>query len=240
MFSIEINVTKDKKITVSEYDKNAVTAYLQQLFNFHITNKGAYKLVKENRMLANFYLDENNLSKYDISYIKIIAENYLADKVVKDIQSKADLSEKVLLSYYIENKDKFKKEDKIKPIIFWFKDPDDAINFYMQMKTKDLSYMKARSKNFKVFKIEDVDYKPITFFKKEIRNLISPEKKGKLLYPMVLSSQVANVMYIEDYQKAVGNKPFKNIKEEIKKILLKKSFNDFRKKLIQQYRKVEK
>lgn len=234
VFAIEIEISPDKRVVTTNKDKTAIQRFYDEVFKFHLTDDGAYKLVKENRILANAYLKKYGLSSEDMTRIKVETELYLANTMVRKIQNKIKLSDKVLYSYYVDNKDKFKNADSVDLSIFYFKDPEKAFRFYWEAKDKNFEDAKKLAKQIsKDVVIKDYKEVKLSTMKPFFKNLIKKYGTGHLMPPIF--DEITSVSFIHTYHKAKGYKRFEDVKEEIRKILYNKTFLRERNKILLQY-----
>ncbi|SMC10168.1 hypothetical protein [Nitratiruptor tergarcus] len=232
LFAIDIKISPDKNITVSYQDTKAIKTFYQEVFKFRLADEGAYKLAEENRILANAYIKRYGLDNNDIARIKVETELYLANHMVKNIQNSIKLSDKVLYSYYIDHKDQFKGSDKVDLVIFYFKDPEKAVDFYIKAKGKTLEEAKKiASKDIVIKEYKNLDIKKMKPF---FQNII--QKYGPKHFLPPIFDEVSSVSYIQDYHKAQKYKKFEDVKEEIRKLLYSKTFLRERNKILLQYK----
>ncbi len=236
-FAIQVKITPDKTIKMSNDDYSALKAYVQEVLKFHMSEKGARKIAKENRILANEYLKTKGLDKYDITKIKIMIETYLADKLIKDIQNNIKLPEKTLLSYYLDNKEQFRKGDTVDIISFEFDDMRKAIQFYNKVKDKDFDYaQKIADKegvNTKVYNNQERD----TMFN-VIKKYVEKGKEKYFLPPITIQGHV-KVMYVQHYNKSNEYYSFEEAKDKIKKKLFDETFARERNKILAKYKEAK-
>ncbi len=240
LFAIEIEIKPTKTLAKVDYREAEIFRdWLRKLYRFHISNDGAYKIIAENRLLANEYIKKYGLKDDDKRMLKLQTERYLAEKFVRLFQNEHIIDDKVALSYYLDHQDQFKKEGRIKPILFIFNDADQAIKFYSLAKGKTEQEVMKIAKEMNAT-IKKDDWRDIDTLKSPTLNFVKRfGKKGYMLPPEFITPSSANVLYIEDYQKSQGYKPFESVKEDIKKYLFLQTFNKFRKKLLAQYKKNE-
>ncbi len=232
-FAIEVNIKVDKKPSqeVSQEEINAIQDYFYELYHFHMSEKGAKKLIQENRALANEYLKKHKLSSYDKNRIRVTTELYLANKFVKQIQNSVKLSDDVLRSYYIDNKDKYLQPNTVDFVAFIFDTPEDAIKFYEENKKSDLKKLKDIAKKDKII-IKEYKKRPLKQLKISLRYLINKYQHG-LLPPLI--GEKSSVIYVENLDRKKRYKPYSEVKKEIEKILKNKKFLEERKKILKKY-----
>lgn len=235
LFAVQLQITPDKRVEVTRSDASALKSFLKEFFHFYITENGAYDLVKKNRVLANQYLKEYPLREDDISYLKIQIERYLADKYVKQIQKKEQIDEKVLLSYYLDHKNNFKKLPKVDTVLFLFNDPDKAIVFYEKVKGKDYAYAQTLAKELNAT-VKHYGWRTIDKLKHPTREFVEKSKKSNyFLPPLVLNPYSAGVLYVKEYKAQEGYRPFEDVKDEIRELLWKETFVKVRNRLLKEY-----
>lgn len=233
-FAIEVELKPDDNLSIGYKDAQVLKSYLYQTYRYRLTDQGAYDIVKENRLLANSYLKKNQLSLEDKKYLSIIIEKYLAEKFIKKIQEDQNISKKILFSYYVDNKDKFKNEDKIHIMLLRFSSFDKAINFY-QLTKKSLSpQILEKAKNEFNATIKDLGWKEFSSLKAITKSFIQKGKKEYFLPPFILASNRVDILYVKDYQEGKGYKSFDTVKDKIKKILYSKAFIKERNKILHQ------
>ena len=237
LFAIEVEVRPDKdtNITISITEKNALKDFVKSTMNFVLRDEAAYRLAKENRALANEYLKQKKLSSYDLARIVEETEMYLATQLVKSIQRKINLSDKVLFSYYMDNKDRFKKSDEADIVLIFFNKYDDAAKFYENVKNRDFSYANQLAKEYNAT-IKDYGFKKVAELKSPTKEyLLQYKKAGVFLPPVVLSPNSVSVLYVKEYKVGKGYKDFEDVKEDIRKFLYNKTFLRERNKILKKY-----
>ena len=235
LFAIQFELKPDNNITIKSNDVEALKSFLLKNLGFHIKEDGAYNITRDNRLLANAYLKKHTLSDYDQSYIKVIIERYLADLYVDLMQKREKIDEKILLSYYYDNKDKFKEDDKVDIVLFIFPNAEDAIQFYVKGKNKTLQELKKIAKQFNAL-VKDVGIKSIVEIRYPTRTFLEKIKKSHyLLPPTIYSPNSADVLYVKEYKRISGYKPFSVVRDNILRILRKKTFVKERNILLRQY-----
>ena len=233
-FAIDIELKPDNNISVEYKDAQILKDYLYQTYRYRITDKGAYSIVKENRLLANAYLKKNLLSQKDKDYLAILAEKYLAEKFIKEFQKKQKLTDKILLSYYLDHQDEFKKEDKIHFILLQFPSFNKVMQFYHLTETMPHKQAIERAKSDYNATVRDLGWKEFSKLKTTVKSFVKKGKKDYFLPPFIFAPQKVDILYVADYRVGKGYKKFEEIKEEIKKILYSTAFVKERKRLLQQ------
>jgi|GEM_PF-2268816 len=233
-FAIEIDLKPDNNLSVGYEDAQALKDYLYQIYRYRITDQGAYDIVKENRLLANTYLKRNQVSPQDTKYLTIVTEKYLAESFIKKLQKAQNVSDKVLLSYYLDHKDEFKNEDKLYFILLEFPSFNKAMSFYQlaQKKSPQQAIEKARTEYNAT--IKDLGWKDFSSLKTATKSFIQQGKKEYFLPPFIITSNRIDILYVKDYQEGKGYKKFDEVKDEIKKILYTKAFIKERNKILHQ------
>ena len=235
-FAIEIQLFPDKKINVTRSDLGEYKTYIKKKYNYVITdNEGAKKLIRENRILANEFL-KNGMYKKEKEYIKIMLEDYLADKYVQNIQRSIKIPEKVLYSYYLDNKEKFKKPSQVNIIRFRFKTYDDAADFYNKARTLHNEQAIKKLAMQHNAQIKDYGWRNVTTLKKNFTSFIKKNEKSYLIPPFIQNAQATNVYYIRDYKKEGDYYSFDKVKQKIRDILYAKTFEQKREEILKRYK----
>ncbi len=239
LFGVELQLKPNKDMNVSTQDVEALKQYVLRVLHFHLSDKGARDIALDNRLLANEYLKKHNeLSPFDKKYLQICVERYLADKMVQEYQNSIPVDEKVLLSYYLDHKEKYKKEPKIDEVLFWFDDAKKAIEFYLQVQGKNFEEAKKLAAKYGG-RVEDRGgEKELSQFSQKVQEFI--KKNPHPFYampPIILSPTVASVLYIKSYKEGEGYEPFEKVKNKIRQEILEKAFAKMRKELLAKYKK---
>ncbi|SMC10164.1 peptidyl-prolyl cis-trans isomerase [Nitratiruptor tergarcus] len=234
LFAIEVDIKPDTPpIRVSKGDIFTLKNYLFKKFRFRIKEKGARKVVLENRILANEYLKQGLLTPREKNRIKIELEIKLADNFVTHLQKSIKISPEILKSYYYDHIKEYKKSDKVQIERIRFKSYQDALEFYKKVnqypKDKDILLTQFKGK---------VIYQGTVEKERLKTNIASFLQKGKEHYaipPIVVRSDIIDVYYIEKYIPSQGYKPFEEVKEEIENKLHKQLFAKKRKEILEKY-----
>ena len=238
LFGVELHITPQKDINITSQDVDALKEYVLRTLKFHLSEKGAKRIVLDNRLLANEYLKKYKLSPFDKKYIQICVERYLADKMVQEYQKSIPIDEKVLLSYYLDHKEKYKKELKIEAVLFWFDDAKKAIDFYIQAQGKSFEGAKKLAQKLKGVMQEMGGVKPLSKFSQKVQKFIEKNPYvGYAMPPVIISPNSASVLYIKSYETEQGYKPFEDVKEQVKQEILQKAFAKMRNELLAKYKK---
>ncbi len=233
-YSIEVQITLDKKIDVSSADIAAMKYFLKKKYNFIANNeKGVKKLVKENRALANAYLNSEYFKKkFNKNLFKIKTEMQLAENFVKELQREIKIPDKVLKSYYYDHLEDFKESPQVRLVRFSFKNYDDALNFYHNR-------LKSDSVDVKDFNgiTRDIGYANIDKIREPLKSLIKENGKNYISPPFIWAKDRYDVYYVKETKKSDGYKKFDQVKNRIKDILYQKTFNKKREEVIKEYLK---
>jgi len=232
VYGIELSVAPDRNTTPpSPAEVEALSGYYYKYFKIRIAPEGVKRLVRENRALANAYLERYGLDPQIQERLRVVGEFLLANEMVERMQRSVQIPKEVVHSYYLDHLDRFKREDRVKLYSFLFPTPEDAIAFYLQNKGESsLEKLKkaAKEHSFTIFR----DYKetPVKaldpFLKANIK-----EGQGSYLLPPRLSSQY-EVFYVQSYTKGQGYKPFEEVREEIERELRQKRYLQDRKRIL--------
>jgi len=229
-FAIEVSLMEDTNITVDKDDIQGIRNLFVQKYNFHITDtKGAKRIVRENRLLANQFLKEGLFKKKKKEIILEI-EDMLAKRYIKHLQNKTKISDKIAKSYYLDNIQKYKKLSKVTMVRYRFDNFDDAYGFYKESNTTSIDALKKKYKPNDQLTIEkEVDKLP-----KFIQGFVESDKESYALPPFVVSKGKIDVFYVQKYHPSDGGYiPFEEVKDRIKRELHKQTFSKERKKILE-------
>jgi len=239
-FAIQITVSpdKDNNVSVSTIERDALKDFVYKTMNFELTDEGAYKVVRDNRILANEFLKQKKLTDFDKARLRVEAELYLSTRFVKDLQKSIKIPEKVLYSYYLDHKDEFKKEGQVDTVAFFFKSPEEAIAFYNQVKSKDLDFAMNLAKKFNNEKVIVKEYgtRSLKTIKKPLKKFLEdPSNLHKFLPPFIYEPNFATIFYVRSYQPGKGYYSFDKVKKKIEKKLYDRTFLKKRQEILKKY-----
>ncbi len=221
-FAIDVHVTKDKNISIDSKDVFAIQQYLQKTLNFHITESGAKNLVRENRILANKYIDSPYFQK-DRKYNQIAIEKLFADNYIQSLQNSIQIPERILKSYYLDHIEQYKKSDKVNLENFHFTDYKQALDFYQ---THETNKVKGRT----------IGWLGINELNDILRKFIKKNKENYLLPPIVTKNGI-DVFWVKKYKQESGYQSFDKVKSSIKEYLFRKTFSKKREEILQSIKK---
>jgi hypothetical protein len=236
LYSIEITITPEKNITVTNEEAEIFKASLgaQRIM---ITPKRAKEVLSENRYLAEEYLKTHTLPKNVFINFKLEFEKNLASEVIKEIEKQVHIDDETTLSYYVSHPDEFKKPIQLKLFLYRFESFTQASNFYETFKNKTdaiVSYINENniSKREQSITIDKLDFRfqnMIKYYKKQAPYLLAPQ----FFYDHY------TILYIQE-QEEQGTKDYKNVKEKIKNILHRKAYKVKKSELLAPYKKENK
>ena len=237
LFAIQIDIHQDRNLSISNEEVQAFRDYVKDMTNFVLNEKGAKKLVKENRVLALEYL-QKPLSSYDRSRIRVMVEDYLAKALVDRFQNKIlNTDPKILYSYYLEHIDKYKKSDTIDLVIFVFKDYQKAQEFYEKVKNiRDLQKIQKEAKNAHALDVKELENYPVARAGKIVKSFLDPKRSDYFLPPIVFSKGNVRVIFVHRYHVAKDYEPFEKVKEKVKRDLFQEAYLRYREKLVKKVR----
>ena len=236
IYAIQISITPDKNVSnikIGSMDKQALKSYLKDTIGFVITEKGAKKVAKENRILANVYLKRYPLDTFTKHRIKIMIEDYLAKKMVDKVQKQIAISPKVIQSYYYDHLQDFKKPATVDLVGFDFPSYESAVDFYYKIRNKDIEFAKKLAKQ-KNITIASYRHKKIKDLAPSIQKILKKDKEKYFLPPLIIGDHI-KILYVSSYHKAKGYIPLKKVEGKIKKYLYDKTFFQYRKKILEEY-----
>ena len=237
LFAIELKIVPDQnRSTISSQEVKALKYLIYKQLNFHLLDEGAKKLAKENRALANQYLREYGLKKKDIDYFKVWIEKYLAEEFIKKKEKESIKDEKILLSYYLDHREKFKWPDRVDTVVLWFNSVDKAMDFYYKNKEiKDCDKLIQLATSMGA-RVEKMGYREVEKFKSPTKELLREMKDaGSLLPPLIVSPTSVSLLCVKKYEPSKGYKNFQEALPDVKKEFFKEAFAKMRREIVKQY-----
>jgi hypothetical protein len=238
VFAVDMKLLpSDSSKSISGLEVNAMKKHLMDTMHFKPNSDDDVKrIVRENKMLANAYLQEHGQNKFTMELLEIELNEKLSDRYVKELYGKTVLDDDVVRSYYLEHQDKFKKPPFLKSKILIFNDLDKAIEFYNQAKKdgseKAIAFAENNDSAIKVVKY----YVPTTLAKPQIRALLQPDKKSYFTPPQYINGHFV-MAYIEEVLEERGYREYEKVKPAIEKELKDKTFRRKREEIISQMEK---
>jgi len=230
LFGIDVELREDKNIQVDRNDISHLRELFLKKYNFHITDsRGAKRLVRENRILANRFLKEGLLSQERKS-LQLEIEEILAKRYINHLQERIGIDERVIKSYYLDHIEEFRKSPKIHLIRYRFHDLDQAYHFYKESLHTPIEKLLKKYKPQK----EDKGTKEISRLSPTLRSFIGEGKEKYVTPPFVVGKGVVDLFYIDKYFPSQGYREYQEVKEEIKQRLYKESFSQARQKALQE------
>jgi len=222
LYSVEIQVNPEKNISfISPKEISFIKEkFLKQ--HLKISTEDARTYLKDNRILANMFLQEYSIPKEDYLKWKILIEEELSNLYVRKKEQEKKITDDVIESYYKTHQKDFIEDRKINAVVYRFDDFQKALDFY---ENKDANMNPKKEE--------------ITLITSQIHPVIAPlfEKvsEGQILPP---------VFFGRDYivfriKKIVPSrtKSLEESKEVIKKILYDKIFIKTKKQIIENIEK---
>ena len=235
-YAVQIEVSSDTQIKVTPNELSIYKKYIKEKYHYIITDdKGARKLLEENKKLANAFIKSKYFNTSERLYLKIMIEDYLADRYVKKLQQSIKIPKKVVFSYYLDNKEKFKQKDKVYIIGYAFKNYKNAMEFYRQAyQLHDDSKIDILAKRYGGVK-KDYGWKDVSSLKKSFSSFIQKGQTHYLIPPFIHDRHHIRVYYIRGYKRGRGYIPFEKVRKQIEEILYAKTFEKKREEILKHY-----
>lgn len=233
LFSVEIHL-KPKVSQDITTKQHAFISYLKHEKNFTLNNPDDAKtLIKENEALANAYLD-SSLSSHEKVRLEVAIDELLSKQMVKKVQKSIDISEDVITSYYLNNRNDFKLEPLLAIEIYEFKNYNEASKLYMYTQKHQSDEIKTYIDAAKASK-KDLKRR-LNQLHPSIASLIKKQeqKSGYFLPPLYLKDKFI-VIYIRAFDDSAKYIPLRQSKTKIKNILWEKTYLKKRKELLKKY-----
>ncbi len=222
---LKIYPSRDLNISDSEADILIMTTYKNR--GIKPTKEAAKKKIYENRVLADAYLKKYNIPTSLLINKKLEIEEALAKEYIKRFQKNVTIKNNVLKSYYVVHKKEFHRPQTIVYYPIEFDSFDRALQFYFQAK-KNINIAKEYTKQHEIKK-----YKvPKERIFLPIRKMFDNVKTSSILPPIYLGDSY--VVFYVSHVLPGKELTFDEAKDKIRKILLRKSFNQTRNELLEE------
>ncbi|BCD68944.1 peptidyl-prolyl cis-trans isomerase [Nitratiruptor sp. YY09-18] len=222
-FAINIQIKPDTNISVSNQEIQWEIGHAYTTKGIKPTQNAAKKYIEENRKLANAYLKKFKIPQSLFVKYKLTVEEDLAREYIKKYQEKLNLTDDVLRSYYEYHKEDFLQPKRFKAVMKKFNSFAEAMAFYNQcQKKKEDILHKIKKSEIKEYNIAHIHPMVRSFFK--------DIKKEGCLPPLYIGDKYA--VFVVTKVEPKSYLPYQKVKEDIRRILLKKSFEKTRRELL--------
>ena len=219
LWAVKIEIVPDNNFSVLEEEiQNTIKKFLQERY-IKIDRKVAEKIIKENRILSNNFIEEYSIPQDLIISFRLSLEENLANLYVKKKQKNIKINKEMLESYYKTHPKLFQEDQKIHFTAYKFKSFKDALKFYQTHKIVSNALIEKKDVILKKSKINPV-----------IVSLFEKVKEGEITPPVFYKRYyvVFKVKTIEPSKQL----SFEESKEKIRNILLQKIFLRTKKELL--------
>lgn len=195
-----------------------------------ISDENAKIAIKENRVLADVYMEKYGIPEVLKKEMQILLEEQLRQLLIDKEKAAIKVNDDVLLSYYKDNKHEFYKPDVITFNIYSFKNYDDAHTFYAANKdnyTNIQTYVKEHNVS------KDSQTMPLRKLHKKLQALVKDSNSSRYIVPPeyfykqyivldVVSMEPAQLMTFTEAKKRAKARLLSKINQETKAKLLEK------------------
>lgn len=227
LLAVEINIstTKDTNVTNSQIEQ--LTLSLKEK-RFMIEKESAKKLIYENRLIANNFLEQNKIPQSLQDKIILFTEDELTKLATQKEQESFKINNEVIESYYKTHKNDFKKDRTFEVTSYIFETFDEANDFYAKHKTNP-SNAQQYAKEHNITSISDkLEFNKIYSLIK--LNIKLNDEKDYLIHPLNFKTKFT-VTHIIDFEEK-GFKELGEVKEVIVKILLSTKAQEARENIL--------
>ncbi len=231
LYGIELSIQSANRTYPNESEIELLKKNLKSKMII-IDDKESARVLEENMILSNLFLKEAGLSKEFKTDIKIYIEGKLADELVRQKEKSIDVSDDVLLSYYKDKKKKFFSKNMVKMQIYMFDDFESALKVYEDFYKKPAALDKYAGENNISKVTQDLMFDNIH---PQIKGYLKDVKEENYIVPPQKWAKNFIVVYVEKIDTEYF-KPFEEVKEEIKTLLLNDNKNRLKKELVEYYR----
>lgn len=214
--ALEIKIYPSSKIHPTQEEISVLQNMLKQRGVTIKDKETIKKRIQENRILANTYLQKYGIPKKLKLSHKLDMEEEIADLFIhKNIQLK--LNDQILRSYYTMHQKRFYTPKRLSLILYEFKNFHQALQAY-------------KAKNFKTLKSHEIILE-INQLSLYIRPFFENLQEGEITPPLYFKGRFIVFKVKKIIPKKL--KPFEDVKQEIKQILIDKAYATYRKQLLQ-------
>jgi len=214
LFAVEINISTAKDINVTNSQIEQLTLSLKEK-RFMIEKESAKKLIYENRLIANDFLEKNKIPQNLQDKITLFIEDELAKLATQKEQDLYKIDNEIIESYYKTHKNDFQKDRTFEVKSYIFETFNDANDFYVKHKSNP-SNAQQYSKEHNITSISDkLEFNKIYPLIKQ--NIKLNDEKDYLIHPLNFKTKFT-VTHIIDFEEK-GFRDLKDVKETIVTIL---------------------
>ena len=237
LYAVSVDIKMDSNVHITQKEAMYFQSMVRKEQNIQIDEKESKRVLKVNRILSNAWIEEGGYDAIEQMRIRRDLERAFTEKLIHKHFDKLDISEDVLLSYYIDNKKDFVLGTKVHFAAYVFRTFEPALNFYQRFR-EDRNDLKNYVKEHNIT-IRENDENTLATLHPTLENLlIDNNTTGYFTTPARYKNQFIVLDVIDFTPDAKA--PYNKVKEQIKKKLYYKKKNDVRDMLQKRYMKEEK
>ena len=236
--AVEVVLQKSGEKPVSRIEVSAMKKHLHDVLHFKPkSDKDVERIVEENKMLADAFLEEHSKDTLDMALISIELNERLADQFVKELNKKIEIPDDVVKSYYLEHIEKYKKAPLVKTKIFLFKTlPEAMIVFKFSTKHDPEKTISFIDTNISKEDVKKIKYNvPESLMRPEVKTVLVHGKEHYFTPPQYYKGKYM-LVFVDKIEKEQGYIPYDKVKKEILYTLKKQNFLKERQNIIDEMR----
>ncbi|MEA2111644.1 MAG: hypothetical protein U9P71_06300 [Campylobacterota bacterium] len=228
LYGLNISYTKSTILEVTPQEVKHFSIILKKR-GIKINQVQAKKAILENRVLADDYLMQFDISEDIANEFKLMLEEKLREMRIKEAKNAVNISDDILLSYYKDNKDNYYKTSEIEFNVYTFSTFNKALEFYQK---NDLSKNKTIVSDNNITSTNEK--MSINQLHPELLNLLKDETSFGYLVPP--EKFFKNYIILEVVNIEKGHiELYENVKKAVRRDLEKKITKDITKKLLDKF-----
>lgn len=235
LFAVEITIKPSSTHTANQQE----VGLLQSMFikqRIQIDTEDAFELIQQNRFLSDHYLKTNKVPEEVMLNLRLEFEKHLASEIVREMESKITIDDEISKSYYVANKQEFKKPKSIQLSIYRFETFNEALGFYTQFVNMNSEIDSFVKENNISSSTETIDLSKLN---KLFQEMIAQSKTNPpFLLPPQFFYKHYSVLYVRSASEE-GVYEYEEVKEKIADIIHEQALDRMKKELLKPYMQKE-
>ena len=234
LYAVSLDIKADNNVHVTQEEAKYFQSALKKEQGIHIDEKESERVLKVNRVLSNAWLQEGGYDKVEQMKIRRDLERAFTEKLIHKHFGKLEITEDILLSYYLDNKKEFILGTKIHFDAYTFDAFKPALDFYEHFKDNRnglQGYVKEHN-----ITIRTSDENTLATLHPALLNMLVDNNTTDYFTTPARFKNKFVVLDIIDFTPN-AKAPFNTVKEQIKKKLYYKKKSDVRNALLEKYMK---
>jgi len=231
LFAADITIKPSSSYVADRQEVALIqSAFLKQ--RIQIDDDDALNIIQENRFLADEYIKKNQVPQEVLLNMKLEFEKHLASEVVREMESKIEIEDEVVKSYYIANKEEFYKAPEIELNIYRFQTFDEAYLFYKRFVSQKDGIDEYVNEHNVSNNTEKTEVNRLNKLFQEM--ILNTKEQPPFLLPPQFFYKHYSVLYIKHIGEA-DVLEYEFVKEKIAKKLHEKALDRMKKEMLKPY-----